>query len=132
VAEPAGSVQAPSANAARVLRAIMTPELYHPVLDCFMRGLPFHYRSMSASPRTSIRIHVSGDRGGDWHLYSSRAWMLVGDAAGAIAATVSIPQDVAWRIFTKGIAREAAREHVRTTGDGALANHILGMTAIVG
>ena len=22
----------------------MTPELYHPVLDCFMRALPFHYR----------------------------------------------------------------------------------------
>src|SRR5262249_43624025 len=25
---------------------IMTPELYHPVLDCFVRGLPFLYRSV--------------------------------------------------------------------------------------
>ena len=22
----------------------MTPELYHPVLDCFMRALPYQYR----------------------------------------------------------------------------------------
>ena len=33
--------------------AIMTPELYHPVLDCFMRALPFHYRSMSCLLYTS-------------------------------------------------------------------------------
>ena len=57
--EPANTAQNPSANAARSLRAIMTPELYHPVLDCFMRALPFHYRSMSAPPGTAITIHVS-------------------------------------------------------------------------
>src|SRR5829696_8926860 len=53
---------------ADVARAIMTRELYHPVLDCFMRALPFHYRSMSAAPGTALRILVSGECGGDWHL----------------------------------------------------------------
>ena len=69
VAESADTVHAPSANAARNLRAIMTPTQYHPVLDCFMRALPFHYRSIAAPPGTAIRIHVPGDCGGDWHLY---------------------------------------------------------------
>lgn len=132
VAEPADTVQAASAKAARNLRAIMTPELYHPVLDCFMRALPFHYRSMSTPPGTAIRVHVSGDCGGDWHLYHSDAWMLASEPAGTIVATISIPQDIAWRIFTKGIAREDAREYVRVTGDAALGNHVLSMLAIVG
>jgi hypothetical protein len=111
--------------------AIMTPELYHPVLDCFMRALPFHYRSMSAPAGTGVRIHVAGDCGGDWHLYRDEAWVLAGKPSGTIAATVSIPQDIAWRIFTKGIARERAREHVRVTGDAALGGHVLDMLAIV-
>jgi hypothetical protein len=115
-----------------LLRAIMTPELYHPVLDCFMRALPFHSRSVAAPPGTAIRIHVSGDCGGDWHLYSSDTWMLANGPVGTIVATVSIPQDIAWRIFTKGIAREDARAHVRVTGDAALAGHILSALAIVG
>ena len=56
-------------RAPRTAAAIMTPELYHPVLDCFMRALPFHYRAKPAPAGTAIRIHVTGDCGGDWHLY---------------------------------------------------------------
>lgn len=130
--DPTNTAQNPAANPARHLRAIMTPELYHPVLDCFMRALPFHYRSMSAPPGTAIRIHVSGDCGGDWHLYSGVAWQLASEPVGTIVATVTIPQDIAWRIFTKGIAHENARKHVRVTGDTALGNHVLNMLAIVG
>ena len=32
--------------------------------------------------------------------------MLASEPAGTIAATVTIPQEIAWRIFTKGIARK--------------------------
>ena len=114
------------------LRAITTPELYHPVLDCFMRALPFHYRSMSAPAGTAIRIHVSGECGGDWHLYRDDAWVLANEPVGTIVTTVTIPQEIAWRIFTKGIARENASEHVRVTGGATLGNHVLDMLAIVG
>jgi len=129
LAEPGGE---PSAAAAGRLHAITTPELYHPVLDCFMRALPFHYRSIPAAPGTTIRFHVSGECGGDWHLYRGDDWRLAGEAAGTVAATVTIPQDIVWRIFTKGIARDEARAQVRVTGDAALGEHVLGMLAIVG
>ena len=59
-------------------------------------------------------------------------WLLASKPVGAIGATVTIPQDIAWRIFTKGIARENAREHVGVTGDAALGDHVLDMLAIVG
>lgn len=120
------------ANPARNLRAIMTPELYHPVLDTFMRALPFHYRSMSRPPGDAVTVHVSGDCGGDWHLYRDEAWTLSREPAGTVVATVTIPQDIAWRLFTKGISREEARERVHVSGDAALGSHVLSMVAIVG
>ena len=111
---------------------IMTPELYHPVLDCFMRALPFHYRAMAAPPGTAVRIHVSGDCGGDWYIHRGNEWILTNESAATVDTSVTIPQDIAWRIFTKGIAHEEAREHVHLTGDAALGGHVLNMLAIVG
>ena len=32
---------------------LMTPDLYHPVLDCFVRGLPHLYRDPSRLPRSA-------------------------------------------------------------------------------
>ena len=112
--------------------AITTPELYHPVLDCFMRALRFHYRSQSRPQGDAVRIRVSGECGGDWHLYRGDAWLLTSEPAGTIVATISIPQEIAWRIFTKGIAREDARELVHVAGDAALGGHVFSMLAIVG
>ena len=57
---------------------IMTRELYYPVLDCFMRALPFTYRDQSAEPGTHVRFNVSGDCGGSWYLYrDGERWVLV-------------------------------------------------------
>jgi len=119
---------------------IMTPELYGPVLDCFMRALPFAYRNVSASPGTTIRIAVSGDCGGNWILSrEERSWVLTEDApvqpAGGKtarpAAETIIPEEIAWRIFTKGISRDSALSQVQITGDSALALPVLSMVSIV-
>ncbi|MGH9681327.1 MAG: maleylpyruvate isomerase family mycothiol-dependent enzyme, partial [Candidatus Acidiferrales bacterium] len=48
---------------------IMTRELYHPVLDCFLRALPHTYRDIPAKPGTLAKFHVSGECGGSWHLF---------------------------------------------------------------
>src|ERR1700675_438054 len=47
---------------------IMTRELYNPVLDCFLRALPFTYRTVSAKPGTYVQINVSSECGGSWYL----------------------------------------------------------------
>ena len=44
----------------------MTPELYHPVLDCFMRALPLAYRDVPGEARAHLRFNVSGECGGSW------------------------------------------------------------------
>jgi len=111
----------------------MTPELHYPVLDCFMRALPFTYRNILAARGTAIRVTVSGECGGKWNLYrEDETWLLIGDAASlATAAEITIPQEIAWRIFTKGIFRDSALSQVQVSGDPALALHALSMVSIV-
>jgi uncharacterized protein (TIGR03083 family) len=111
---------------------IMTREFYYPVLDCFMRALPFTYRNTSAKPGITVRITVAGECGGTWYLHrSENAWQLMENECGQNVVETTIPEEVAWRIFTKGIALESAQSHVKITGDIALGLPVLGMVSIV-
>src|SRR5581483_6445565 len=105
---------------------IMTPDLYYPVLDTFMRALPFHYRVIDRNAETMIEVNVSGECGGSWYLYrNSETWSLIGSPMGTKIAEVIIPQEIAWRIFTKGIDRNYAQEQIKTEGDPETGSHIL-------
>src|SRR6476660_8781147 len=53
---------------------IMTPDLYYPVLDCFMRGLPHVYRDDVDVPvGTTVLLEISGECGGQWFLSKGAA-----------------------------------------------------------
>jgi len=112
---------------------IMIPELYHPVLDCFVRGLPHAYRHSVAPTGTSILLEISGECGGRWVLSKgTEDWDFLRQIPEKIACKVRLPQAIAWRVFTKGIDRDSAREQVEVEGNQDLAEGILGLTAIVG
>jgi uncharacterized protein (TIGR03083 family) len=114
---------------------IMTRELYFPVLDTFMRALPHAYRTQTAKPGTCVQVTVAGECGGTWRLLrGDSAWRLASAAPGEPepAAAITIPQEIAWRIFTKGISREEAEKAVRVAGDRNLALHLLNAIAIIG
>lgn len=111
---------------------IMTPELYHPVLDCFMRGLPHVYRNTEAPSGTVLLVEVAGECGGQWLLSRVRdRWEFVKESAAEPAVRVTIPQEIAWLVFTKGIDRESARAQIKFQGDPHLANLVLELTAVV-
>jgi uncharacterized protein (TIGR03083 family) len=112
---------------------IMGRELYFPVLDTFMRALPFRYKDVQAAPETLIQFRITGEAGGTWHLLRTQSgWRLGTDAPGHPACEVEINQDIAWRIFTKGITREAARAQMNVSGNQQLGLHILNVIAIMG
>lgn len=112
---------------------IMIPELYHPVLDCFMRALPYHYREVTADTGIRLDFKISGDCGGTWILLRDQSsWQLTSQDIGKPACLVTIPQEIAWRIFTKGISRSSAESQVQIDGDRKLGEHILDMITIVG
>jgi uncharacterized protein (TIGR03083 family) len=112
---------------------IMTRDLYYPVLDTFMRALPHHYRDVERAAGVVLRVSVPGDCGGAWHLWrESSAWKLIVATNAEPAAHVTIPQEIAWQLFTKGIDRHAAAAQMAFAGDLELGRHILSMLTIVG
>lgn len=112
---------------------IMTRELYHPVLDCFLRGLPHAYRNVEALEGTCVLVEIAGESGGVWALTrTAHGWQFAPQLPKAIACRVRIPQEIAWRVFTKGIERSAVNEQAAVDGDRKLADAALGLTAIVG
>jgi len=80
-----------------------------------------------------LRVEIAGDCGGDWFLMRTPAgWSFTSSPAAEPTAHVTIPQSLAWRLFTKGIARDSARAQVTIAGDRELAERVLTLTAIVG
>jgi len=112
---------------------IMTRELYYPVLDCFMRALPHAYRDVPAISGALAQFDISGDCGGSWYLLrDGEAWVLTASPVGKKISETKIPQEIAWRIFTKGISRDIAGPQVQFAGDAEIGLHILKMVSIVG
>jgi uncharacterized protein (TIGR03083 family) len=112
---------------------IMTRELYFPVLDAFMRALPFHYRGVSRPAGTLAHFQVAGECGGNWYLYrDSDGWQLAAEPVGQTASQTIVPQEIAWKIFTKGISQESAKAQAQVAGDPELGQHLFDMICIVG
>jgi uncharacterized protein (TIGR03083 family) len=108
------------------------PYFLAPVLATFVRALPYSFRLGQAERGTTVRFEISGDAGGVWFIHRAEdAWMLELGSPAAPAAEVVLPQEIAWRLFTKGIARDRARAQAVVRGDPDLAAPIFAATAII-
>ena len=109
------------------------PYFLTPVLDTFVRALPYAFRNATAPAETSVRFEISGAAGGIWYVYKTDAvWTLLLDSPTEPATTVVLPQDVVWRLFTKGMDRDKARSLAVIGGRVDLAALIFATTAIIG
>jgi uncharacterized protein (TIGR03083 family) len=109
------------------------PYFLAPVLNTLVRALPHAFCNTAAQRGTSVRFEISGEAGGVWYLYKAEdAWTLLLDSPAEPATTVALPQDAAWRLFTKGIDREKARSLAVIGGRTDLAAPIFSTTAIIG
>jgi uncharacterized protein (TIGR03083 family) len=117
----------------RDVNAIMSRPLYYPVLDTFMRALPHGYRQVSAGEGVTIAVRVTGVAGGSWYLRRrGTGWEFSHDSNGEFQAEVTIPQEIAWKLFTKGLTSESVRAQLKFSGDEKLTSPILKVVAIVG
>ena len=77
-------------------------------------------------------MRVTGAAGDLWQLHrADRGWRPTRGRAGPAVATVTIPGEVAWRLFTKALTRAEAEQVVTMDGDRALGAHVLRAVAIV-
>ncbi len=108
------------------------PRYVAPVLAAFVHGLPPALSTVAAPAGTRVRLVVSGPAGGVWlALRPGDAWVLGQDEEGTAAATVTLDQETAWRLFTKGITRDVALQHARLEGDRSLADRMLDTVSII-
>lgn len=114
---------------------IDSPHLYHPVLETFLRALPFTFGSIDAPNGTLVKVTIDGPAGGDWFLErDAGAWRLLPTANGSPSATVVIGQDDAWKLFTKRMDRQAALQRfssIRIHGNQDLGGRVLEMVSIM-
>jgi len=92
------------------------------------------YRDVEAPVGTVLLVEIAGDCGGRWFLSRGTAkWDFVNEAAAKPPASrAKLPQDLAWRLFTKGVAPERARKWIEVEGDQDLGEKVLHLTSIVG
>lgn len=94
-----------------------------PVLDTFMYALPRTFRDVKAEDGTVVSVKITGEAGGEWLLFKG----LDPEADGIVL----LDQDLAWRLFTKGVSKDDARRQVRIVGDTALGERILDIVSIM-
>jgi uncharacterized protein (TIGR03083 family) len=108
------------------------PQYFAPVLDTFARALPHTFRLTSAADGTLVILTISGQAGGRWFLLRQAGrWELFSDIARQPDAEVLMDQDLAWRVFTKGIGRARALAGTKLRGEPSLGMKVLDMVSII-
>jgi uncharacterized protein (TIGR03083 family) len=108
------------------------PRFFAPVLDAFVRALPHTYRNVDANDGTLVALTISGDAGGRWLLRrEDGGWRLYVDSAEKADAEAIIDQEIAWRLFCKGISKDEAVAGATVTGDRVLASKALEMISVI-
>jgi uncharacterized protein (TIGR03083 family) len=106
--------------------------LLAPALETFARGLPFAFRSCAAPDGSSVSLSVTGPVTLHWTLRrAAGAWSLWRGIEPNARASISMPADIAWRVWTKGIGPDEARTKMDVRGDETMAAPIASFVAIM-
>lgn len=120
-----------------IREAVGQPELteaslFTPVLDTFVRALPWTFHAVEAAEGTAVALRVDGEAGKQWFLVRQEGkWSLFTDCDSAPVTVVTIKQEIAWRLFTKGITKEQAMKDAIIEGNRAFAEVLFKTVAII-
>ncbi len=108
------------------------PMYFAPVLATFVHALPRTFQSVPSPDGTVVALVLTGDSGGNWCTVKEQpGWKLYTGTIPAPDAQVTLDQDLAWRLFTKGVRREEALAHAVLAGDEALALTVFDAVSII-
>lgn len=105
---------------------------FAPVLATFMLGMPRVLADLPPEAGDTLRVTITGEAGGVWLARRHAAgWELGRDSEGEVAATLTLDQETAWHLFTRGISPNEARKQAQITGNEVLALQALETVSIL-
>ena len=109
------------------------PEFLGPVLATFVHGLRRAFHPVVSADGTSVRLTITGAAGGSWRMerWPDDGWVLTKDLDQPADATFTLDQEPAWRLFTRAVSREEARDQARIEGEQQLAERVFETVSII-
>jgi uncharacterized protein (TIGR03083 family) len=110
---------------------LFNKELFHPFISTMMCGLSHTYKNTEAPTGTSVLVSVTGlDE--EWHINKTdEGWVLRRETRLEPNVKITLDMDTAWKVFSKGIAPEMAREKTIIEGDIPLGMVALNMVSVM-
>jgi len=95
-------------------------------------ALPRTFRSVSVPEGASVTLTIKGESGGEWSIRQEEGdWQLYQGTLEQPDAGVSIEQEFAWRLFTRGLSQDVAVRQMSFTGDRTLGLMVLDTVSII-
>ncbi len=111
---------------------LVDPEYLQPVFATFVYALPYTYRSVYAPNGTCVTLSIIGKSESSWSiLREGQRWQLYAGKPAQPQVEVVLPENVAWRLFTKGISREIGEKLATFHGDPLLGAQLLEIVSII-
>lgn len=110
---------------------LLKEKWYFPYLDTSLRALPHHYRDVKGEAGNMIRFTFIGKTAKSWFLHYDNDWELLKFTNHEPNCIVKIKDNLAWKIFSKGIKREEAIANAEIIGDKRLGEKIFDMIAVM-
>ena len=111
---------------------IMTREFFYPAMNTFFQALPHTFRDVKADEGTTIEVHITSEVGGTWFLTKEvNNWKLVLETTKKRSASVNIPIELSWVLFSKSIRPHEIEDKIEIMGDEALGKKVLEMVSVI-
>lgn len=114
------------------IESLKTRRFLHPVLSAFVFALPRTYADVTAADGTIIELCITGVAADSWYLVRhGAAWHLHTETEADAQAVVTMSDETAWHMFTKGISPQQVADQATIIGDPALGEHLFRAVAIL-
>ncbi len=108
------------------------PRWLRAVLDIAMHALRYAYREVSARAGAAVAIRVTGRASGSWYAqYDGSRWTIEEGELATATTTVTMPDEVAWRLLFNALSPAEAHSRIHVEGDAKLALPFLRARSVI-
>jgi hypothetical protein len=111
--------------------SLLEKQFYSPFLQICMKALPDHFRDLNPALDTLISVEIVGDSGSLWSIIRRLDQWEFTFTESKADAHVYIDQNIAWMLFSNGIAIQESSQYWQVIGDQELGSHVLKMRSFI-